>query len=139
MTVAGETAGAIGPGLLLLVGVRDGDDAADAGAIASKVAGLRIFPDDEGRMNRSLLDHGGAVLVISQFTLYGDVRRGRRPSFTAAAAPADAEPLVDEVVRLLAAEGLEVASGIFGAKMEVHLVNEGPVTIVLETRDGRVV
>ncbi len=139
VTVVGETVGSIGEGLLLLVGVGDGDDTADAGALVSKIVGLRIFPDDEGRMNRSLLDHGGAVLVISQFTLFGDVRRGRRPSFTAAAAPTVAEPLVDEVAGLFAAEGVEVATGVFGAKMAVHLVNDGPVTIVVETRAGRVV
>jgi D-tyrosyl-tRNA(Tyr) deacylase len=138
VTVAGDTVGAIGPGLVLLVGVGEGDAASDARTLAGKIAGLRIFPDDAGRMNRSVLDHGGAALVISQFTLFGDVRRGRRPSFTAAAPPEVAEPLVDEFAALLAAEGIEVATGVFGAKMDVHLVNDGPVTILIETRDGRV-
>lgn len=139
VTVAGEVVGAIGPGLLLLVGVGDGDDVSDARALATKIAGLRIFPDDEGRMNRSVLDAGGSALVISQFTLFGDVRRGRRPSFTAAAAPEMAEPLVEQFAGLLTAEGVQVATGVFGAKMSVDLVNDGPVTIVIETRDGRVV
>jgi D-tyrosyl-tRNA(Tyr) deacylase len=139
VTVAGEVVGAIGPGLLLLVGAGGGDDDSDAQALAAKVAGLRIFPDDAGRMNRSVIDHGGAALVISQFTLFGDVRRGRRPSFTSAAAPEVAEPLVEEFARLLTAAGIEVATGVFGAKMDVQLVNDGPVTILIETRDGRVV
>ena len=139
VVVAGETVGAIGAGLALLIGVAHGDETADARALAVKVASLRIFSDDEGRMNRSLLDHGGAALVISQFTLLGDVRRGRRPSFTTAAAPEIAESLIEDVVRSLQAEGVEVGTGTFGAKMSVHLVNDGPVTIVIETRAGRVV
>ncbi len=138
MTVAGKTVGAIGAGLVLLVGVEKGDDQRDAAALAAKVALLRIFSDDEGRMNRSVLDQGGAALVISQFTLLGDVRRGRRPSFTAAAAPEIAESLIDEVARLLQAEGIRVATGSFGANMSVHLVNDGPVTILVEVRGGRV-
>ena len=138
MTVAGKTVGAIGVGLVLLVGVEKGDDQRDAAALAAKVASLRIFSDDEGRMNRSVLDQGGAALVISQFTLLGDVRRGRRPSFTAAAAPEIAESLIDEVARLLQAEGIRVATGSFGANMSVHLVNDGPVTILVEVRGGRV-
>jgi len=138
VTVAGKTVGAIGAGLVLLVGVEKGDDQRDAAALAAKVALLRIFSDDEGRMNRSVLDQGGAALVISQFTLLGDVRRGRRPSFTAAAAPEIAESLIDEVARLLQAEGIRVATGSFGANMSVHLVNDGPVTILVEVRGGRV-
>lgn len=139
MKVGGDTVGAIGRGLVVLVGVEQGDEDADAGALASKIAGLRIFADDEGRMNLSVGDVGGSVLVISQFTLLADVSRGRRPSFTAAAAPEVAEPLVDRVARLIQAEGIEVASGTFGAAMSVHLVNDGPVTIVLEARAGRIV
>ena len=138
MTVAGKTVGAIGAGLVLLVGVEKGDDQRDATALAAKIASLRIFSDDEGRMNRSVLDQGGAALVISQFTLLGDVRRGRRPSFTAAAAPEIAESLIDEVARLLQVEGIRVATGSFGANMSVHLVNDGPVTILVEVRGGRV-
>ncbi len=138
MTVAGKTVGAIGAGLVLLVGVEKGDDQRDAAALAAKVVSLRIFSDDEGRMNRSVLDEGGAALVISQFTLLGDVRRGRRPSFTAAAAPEIAESLIDEVARLLQVEGIRVATGSFGANMSVHLVNDGPVTILVEVRGGRV-
>lgn len=138
MTVAGKTVGAIGAGLVLLVGVEKGDDQHDAAALAAKVASLRIFSDGEGRMNRSVLEQGGAALVISQFTLLGDVRRGRRPSFTAAAAPEIAESLIDQVARLLEAEGIRVATGSFGANMSVHLVNDGPVTILVEVRGGRV-
>ncbi len=138
VAVAGKTVGTIGAGLVLLVGVEKGDDQRDAAALAAKVASLRIFSDGEGRMNLSVLDRGGAALVISQFTLLGDVRRGRRPSFTAAAAPEVAESLIDEVARLLRAEGIKVAVGSFGAKMSVHLVNDGPVTIVVEARDGRI-
>ena len=138
MTVAGKTVGAIGAGLVLLVGVEKGDDQHDAAALAAKVASLRIFSDGEGRMNRSVLDQGGAALVISQFTLLGDVRRGRRPSFTAAAAPEIAKALIDQVARLLQAEGIRVATGSFGANMSVHLVNDGPVTILVEVRGGRV-
>lgn len=138
MTVAGKAVGAIGAGLVLLVGVEKGDDQHDAAALAAKVASLRIFSDGEGRMNRSVLDQGGAALVISQFTLLGDVRRGRRPSFTAAAAPEIAKALIDQVARLLQAEGIRVATGSFGANMSVHLVNDGPVTILVEVRGGRV-
>ncbi len=139
VTVDGEVVGAIGPGLLLLVGVARGDGPGDVSAIASKVAGLRVFRDDEGRMNLSVSEVGGSVLVVSQFTLYGDVRRGRRPSFVEAADPVGAEALVDGVVGELRASGLAVETGRFGAMMAVALVNDGPVTILLETRDGRVV
>ncbi len=139
VAVADETVGAIGGGLVVLVGAEEGDAEADAEALASKIAGLRIFADDEGRMNLSVGDAGGSVLVISQFTLLADVRRGRRPSFAAAASPEVAEPLVDRVARLIEAEGIEVASGMFGAAMSVRLVNDGPVTILLEARAGRIV
>ena len=138
VVVDGATVGAIDRGLLMLVGVGEGDGPADADALAAKVAGLRMFPDDEGKMNRSVVDVGGGVLVISQFTLQADVRRGRRPSFTAAAHPDVAEPLVDAVADALGEQGLDVATGRFGAMMQVHLVNDGPVTIVIDTAEGAV-
>jgi D-aminoacyl-tRNA deacylase len=134
-----EVAGEIGEGLAVLVGVTHDDTEADAMAIARKLVGLRIFPDDDGMMNRSVLDVGGSVLVISQFTLYGDVRKGRRPSFVAAARPERAEPLVDLVASAIMAEGVPVATGRFGAQMEVELVNRGPVTIVIESRAGAII
>lgn len=137
--VDGETIGEIGRGLLVLVGAAAGDGPADASALAEKLAGLRIFPDDEGLMNRSVVEAGGAVLVVSQFTLYGDVRRGRRPSFTAAAPPEAAEPLVDLVADGLRRAGVPCATGRFRAHMEVDLLNDGPVTLVLEVAGGRVV
>ncbi len=133
VTVEGEVVGSIGRGHLLLVGFRSGDAEGDLSWMADKVVGLRVFPDEGGRMNRSLQDVGGDLLVVSQFTLYGDVRRGRRPSFVDAAPPEEAEPLYDSFVRLLRdrAEG-KVATGVFGAMMDVDLVNDGPVTLVLE-------
>lgn len=137
--VGGETVGSIDAGFLVLLGVAEGDDSDDAGVMAAKLAGLRVMRDDDGRMNRSLADTGGAVLLVSQFTLLADVRRGRRPSFVAAAAPAVADPLVDEVASGLRAAGLTVESGRFGAMMEVDLVNDGPVTIVVDVVDGTVV
>ena len=137
--VDGETVGEIGRGLLVLVGAASGDGPADAATLADKLVGLRIFPDDEGRMNRSVLEAGGAALVVSQFTLYGDVRRGRRPSFTEAAAPEAAEPLVDLVATLLREAGVPCATGRFRAHMDVELVNDGPVTLVVEVAGGRVV
>jgi len=136
--VGGETVGEIGPGLLVLVGVAAGDAPADAAALAEKLSGLRIFPDDEGRMNRSVAEARGAVLVVSQFTLLGDLRRGRRPSFTEAAPPELAEPLVDRLVERLRRAGLPCATGRFRAHMEVELLNDGPVTLVLEVGEGRV-
>jgi len=136
--VAGETVGEIGPGLLVLVGAATGDTPADAAALADKLGGLRIFPDDEGRMNRSVGEAGGAVLVVSQFTLLGDLRRGRRPSFTGAAPPEEAEPLVDLVAEHLRSAGVPCATGRFRAHMEVELLNDGPVTLMLEIRGGRV-
>jgi D-aminoacyl-tRNA deacylase len=111
----------------------------EAATLAAKLADLRIFPDDEGRMNRSVVDVGGAVLVVSQFTLLGTVTRGRRPSFTEAAEPGHAEPLVAAVVDHLEGRGIEVATGRFRASMEVSLVNEGPVTLVIDVEGGRVV
>jgi len=132
VTVEGSVVGEIGAGLCLLVGVTHADDAAAATKLAAKVANLRVFDDDNGVMNRSLLDTGGAALVISQFTLYGDTARGRRPSWVDAARPEQAAPLVDAFARDLGALGVPVASGLFGAHMEVALVNDGPVTLLLE-------
>ncbi len=138
VSVDGQVLGQIGPGLVILVGVREGDGEEEAAWLAQKAANLRIFADDEGRFDRSLLDVGGAALVISQFTLYGDARRGRRPSFTDAALPAAAEPLVERFVALLRAEGLaDVQTGRFGAHMVVSLANDGPVTIILDTDVSR--
>jgi D-aminoacyl-tRNA deacylase len=138
VTVDGAVVGAIGPGLLALVGVAEGDTEADADALAAKLAGLRVFGDAHGRMNRAVSDAGGAVLVVSQFTLLADMARGRRPSFTGAADPAVAEPLVARVVARLAATGVATATGRFGARMAVALVNDGPVTVIVEVVDGRV-
>jgi len=137
--VGGETVGEIGPGLLVLVGAAEGDGPGDAATLADKLAGLRIFPDDEGRMNRSVVEAGGAVLVVSQFTLLGEVRRGRRPSFSAAAPPEVAEPLVDLVAEHLRRAGVACATGRFRAHMEVDLRNDGPVTLVIDVAGGRVV
>lgn len=136
--VAGSVVGSIGPGLLVLVGAADGDSPADIRVMADKLLGLRIFRDDAGKMNRSIVEAGGAALVVSQFTLHADLRRGRRPSFVAAAAPEVAEPLVAALIEEMG-EVVPVASGRFGAMMEVDLVNDGPVTIVLDVIDGRVI
>lgn len=132
MTVGGEKVASIGPGLLLLVGVSHTDGPAEADAAATKISGLRIFADDDGKMNRSVVDVGGEALVVSQFTLLGDASRGRRPSFTEAASPEVAEPLVNRLAEELRGRGIETAQGVFGAKMEVALVNDGPVTLVLD-------
>ena len=131
----GETVGAIGPGVLAYVGVAEGDTGAEAEWLADRIAGLRIFVGGERPMDRSLLDAGGAALVVPQFTLLADTRRGRRPSFAAAAAPEAAEPLVGAVAEALRALGAEVASGRFGASMLVESANDGPVTIVLDSAD----
>ena len=131
--VDGETVGEIGAGLLALVGVAAGDDEATTDRVAAKVAGLRIFSDAEGRFNESVAEIGGAVLVVSQFTLISDLRKGRRPSFTGAARPELAEPLVERFAQQLEAEGLAVARGVFGAMMEVELVNDGPFTVVIDS------
>lgn len=132
VTVEGRTVGAIGPGLTVLLGVREGDTEEDARWLASKVANLRIFPDDEGKLNRSVLEMGGQALVVSQFTLYADCRKGRRPSFVEAARPEVADPLVEKFVELLRAEGLHVETGIFQAEMLVEIHNDGPVTVLVE-------
>lgn len=132
VTVQGRVAGAIQHGLAILVGVRVGDTEAEAQWLASKIATLRIFDDDEGKLNRSILDVGGSILVVSQFTLYADARKGRRPSYTDAAPPEAAEPLVRRFCELLEAEGVPVQTGVFRAHMQVEIHNDGPVTILLE-------
>jgi len=126
-------AGAIGSGLCVLVGVTHSDAGVEADKLADKLCGLRIFDDDGGVMNRSVIDVGGSVLVVSQFTLYGDTAKGRRPSWIAAARPEQAEPLVDRVVDSLRRRGVDVATGRFRTDMRVELVNDGPVTLILET------
>ena len=132
--VEGETIGAIERGLLVLVGVTEGDSEDDARQLAGKTANLRIFEDEQGKMNRSALDLGLAALVVSQFTLYADVRKGRRPSFVHAAPPEIARPLVDRFADELRALGLPVATGEFGAHMRIALINDGPVTIWIDSR-----
>ena len=134
VSVDGRVVGEIGRGLVALVGVATDDGPADVEYLASKIRDLRVFPDDEGRMNRSLQDAGGAVLVVSQFTLMGDARKGRRPSFDAAEAPAVARATFDAVVAALGRFGLAVATGVFQADMQVELVNDGPVTVLLDSR-----
>ncbi len=136
--VDGETTGLIGTGLLALVGVALGDTETDARIAAAKTVGMRIFPDEEAKMNRSVAEIGGAVLVVSQFTLLSDVRKGRRPSFTAAARPEEAIPILEAFATTIEAEGVQVAHGRFGAHMEVDLLNDGPVTIVFDVQDGRI-
>ena len=133
VTVNNQVVGQIGGGLLVLLGIGVGDQLAEATLLAEKIANMRIFADDDGRFNRSALDVGGAALVVSQFTLYADTRRGRRPSFAAAAPPELAAPLVDAFVAALRERGMTVASGVFGAHMHVALLNDGPVTIVLDS------
>jgi D-tyrosyl-tRNA(Tyr) deacylase len=133
VTVNGNVAGEIGMGLLVFLGVGDGDTEADAAYLAEKVSGLRIFEDEQGKMNRSVQDVGGSVLAVSQFTLYGDVRRGKRPSFDAAAAPEKARQLYELFVERVRAAGLRCETGRFQEVMTVELVNEGPVTILLDS------
>jgi D-tyrosyl-tRNA(Tyr) deacylase len=135
VTVDEQIVGQIGQGLLVLLGVGQNDSEVQVKTLADKIVHLRIFGDDEGKMNRSLLDVSGEVLVVSQFTLYADTRRGRRPSFTEAAPPALAEPLIERFKYTLAGYGLPVASGIFGAYMTIDLRNEGPVTILLDSEE----
>jgi len=131
----GELTGEIGPGLLVLVGVTHGDTEDDAAWLAAKVA-VRVFDDDDDKMNRSLVDEGGGALVVSQFTLYGDARKGRRPSYIAAAPPEQAAPLVEAVAKALAGAGVPVATGRFGAEMRVESAGDGPVTILLDSARG---
>jgi len=133
VTVAGEIAGEIGLGLLVLLGVGQQDNEGNADYLADKIAGLRIFEDDAGKMNRSLVEVGGAVLLVSQFTLYGDVRKGKRPSFDAAAPPQRARELYEYVVNRIRDRGLRCETGRFQEMMDVELVNAGPVTILLDS------
>lgn len=133
VTVDGQVVGAIGHGFLVLLGIGQDDGEAQVQTLAEKIVHLRVFADDEGKMNRSLLDIRGEALVVSQFTLYADVRKGRRPSFTSAASPALAEPLVERFKATLAGYSLKVEGGIFGAHMDVELINDGPVTIWLDS------
>lgn len=135
VTVEGTVTGQIGCGLVVLLGVGQKDGAAEVDWLAEKIVGLRIFEDDVGKMNRSLAEVGGAMLVVSQFTLYGDARRGRRPSFTDAAPPELAERLYGEFVETVRSAGIEVATGKFREHMDVSLVNDGPVTIWIDTAE----
>lgn len=130
--VDGEVVGSIGKGLVVLLAVAKPDTTAEADYLAEKVTGLRIFPDDAGKMNRDVIEAGGALLVISQFTLYGDTRKGRRPSFDSAAAPEQARALYEYFVEACSARGVPVQTGVFQAHMAVHLVNDGPVTVICE-------
>ena len=134
VTVDGEVTGKIGRGFMVLVGAEVGDTEADARLCADKLAGLRVFVDDEDKMNRSVLDVGGEILLVSQFTLLGDARHGRRPSFIAAARPEVAEPLLETMKAMLEEKGLHVETGRFRAHMDVELVNDGPVTILIDSR-----
>ena len=136
VTVNGEITGQIGLGLLVLLGVGRNDAEADATYLAGKICGLRVFEDDQGKMNRSVQDAGGSVLAVSQFTLYGDVRRGKRPSFDAAAAPRKARQLYEFFVERIRAAGLRCETGRFHEMMKVELANEGPVTILLDSGKG---
>ena len=139
VSVEGETIGAIGTGLVVLVGVATEDTERDAVTLATKLVGLRIFPDDDRNMNRSIVDVGGSMLLISQFTLLADLRKGRRPAFNEAAPPEIAEPLLATLAAAIEAEGIEVEQGRFGAMMNVSLTNDGPVTIVIDVVNGKVV
>ncbi len=133
--VDGKTVGEIGPGLVVLLGIKNGDEKADAEYLANKIINLRIFEDDQGKMNKSLLENSGEILAISQFTLYGNTRKGRRPSFIEAAPPEVAEPLYEYFIQCLKRENIRVARGIFGATMNVKIFNQGPVTIIIESED----
>ena len=136
VTVEGKTTGEVEKGYMVLVGVEQGDGEADMRYCAEKVAGLRVFEDGEGKMNLSVKDVGGAVLAVSQFTLLGDVRHGRRPSFSNAARPEEANALYEDFCQALRAAGIRVETGVFQTHMEVSLVNDGPVTILLDSRKG---
>ena len=138
VTVGDAVVGRVGNGFLVLLGATHDDTEADAKAIADKISGLRVFMDDDNKMNLSVLDVKGSVLLVSQFTLYADAKKGRRPSFVGAARPEIAAPLVDFVRRRLEGDGIVVELGEFGAHMDVALRNDGPVTIILETKNGRI-
>lgn len=133
--VDGQIVGQIGPGLLVLLGITHTDDAAKGKWLAEKLAGLRIFPDEEGKMNRDLTDAGGSMLIVSQFTLYGDCQKGRRPSFIGAAPPEIAVPLYEDFINEVKMLGIPVATGRFGAMMQVELINDGPVTLIVNTKE----
>ncbi|HEY7564725.1 MAG TPA: D-aminoacyl-tRNA deacylase [Acidimicrobiia bacterium] len=139
VTVDGKGIGAIGAGLLVLVGIGTEDGLSDVSALADKLLALRLFPDEHNRMNRAISLEEGAILVVSQFTLFGDLRRGNRPSFTGAAPAEAARPLVAALVDHLRAGGITVVDGQFGAHMEVELVNDGPVTLIIDVSQGRVI
>ena len=134
MSVEGRVVGSVARGLMVLLGVGKGDTEQDADALAERTLNLRLFPDDAGQMNLSALDVKGEILAVSQFTLYGDARRGRRPSYIEAAAPEEAQRLYERFVAALRGSGLKVETGVFRAMMDVHLVNQGPVTILLDSR-----
>ncbi len=132
--IRGEQVGAIDEGLLVLLGVSSEDTQDDCRYMADKILNLRIFEDDSGKMNRSVKDMGGEILVVSQFTLYGDCRKGRRPSFVSAASPDKATELYEKVIEILRKSGLKISTGVFGEMMEVHLINNGPVTLLLDSK-----
>ena len=134
VTVSGEVVGEVGKGYLALTGVEDGDTDDDMRYGVEKLVGLRVFEDAEGKMNRSITDIGGSILLVSQFTLLGDARHGRRPSFSNAARPEVASPMIDRMAGEIAARGIPVAQGVFGADMQVELINDGPVTILLDSK-----
>ena len=134
VSVQGETVGKIGKGLLILLGVGNNDTEVDASYLAAKIIGLRIFEDDQDKMNLSVQDINGSLLVVSQFTLFGDCRRGRRPSYSEAARPEEAEKLYEQFVRELRSLGLTVATGVFQAHMQVEIINDGPVTLLLDSK-----
>lgn len=135
VTVDGQRVGEIGHGLLILLGVQNGDRDEDSVYLAGKTVDLRIFEDDQGKMNRSLIETGGKALVVSQFTLFADWRKGRRPGFTRAASPAEGNRLYEHFVEQVRGRGVTVVTGVFGAHMEVALVNDGPVTLILDTNE----
>lgn len=134
VTVAGEVVGKIEHGFLVLLGITTDDTQDDVVYLASKLVGLRVFEDDEGKMNRSISEAGGAMLIVSQFTLYGDCRKGRRPSFIEAARPEVAQPLYESFVAEVRGQGIHVETGIFQAEMDVALINDGPITLLLDSR-----
>lgn len=134
VTVDGQITGAIESGYVLLVGITHTDTLEDIAYVAKKVAELRLFEDEEGKMNHSIIEHGGDILSVSQFTLYGDTKKGRRPSFTGAARPEQAKPLWEAFNEALKEKGLHVETGVFGAMMDVALVNDGPVTLIVESK-----